>query len=554
MKTRLYSRRYLKRILLLTTSLLMILCVIFIMILYINSYHSSKKSITEYEAQRTENLLFQTDYYWRMLESLSNNFANLNISYENLELSVNSQARTVFNAMLKSHMSANKYIQNIDVEIRNHSMSPSSILHERELGDFSFFTVYTEDATNWPYYFDLIADLSPAPNKVITTVSGYYLSKQLFTSDDEERLDYLLTDDGTILLTNRKSAFFQNINDLYPGIFSTQEKGAKEHIQTFEEYYYTFSEVDKYGFQVLSMVPKQTYTHQYTTLLLQTLLMSGLLLLIAVLISFFLTDRFYRPINNMVTLLRTYIPDDLQEYENEIAYIHENIAKYVTKGKNTEAQLSQSLSQLHNAQTAVLQYQINNHFLFNTLANIKAISVAELGADNEVENCIILLNTIIREGILQKTHIVPLSHELHLAKCYLELMQLRFPDVESIFTVDETLLDCSVFKFSLQPILENCFFHAFKGDIGRAKQIQISVFSKDSNLVICIKDNGLGLDDESLKQLLIADTESDQPHHVGVDNVHKRITTVFGEDYGITIESNPPGTTVTIRYPVTRKE
>ena len=554
MKTRLYSRRYFKKIFLLTTSLLMILCIIFITILHANVYKSTNKSISEYESQRTENLLFQTDYCWGLLESLSNNFANLNISSENLELSVNPQARTVFNAMLSSHIAANKYIQNIDIEIRNHSMSPSAIQHERELGNFSLFTIYAENTTTWPYNFDLITNSDFALNQITTTVSGYYLSRQLFNSDDDDRLDYLLTKDGIVLLTNQKSAFFLNIDQLYPGILSAYTGSEMEEIQTFEKYYYTLSQTDKYGFQVLSMVPKNTYTYQYTTLLLPTLLLSGLLLLITLLISFFLVDRFYRPINNMVTLLRTYIPDDLQEYENEIAYIHDNITKYVAKEKNTESQLSQTFSQLHNAQTAVLQYQINNHFLFNTLANIKAISVAELGADNEVENSIILLNTIIREGIIQKTHIVPLSHELHLAKCYLELMQLRFPDVEFVLDIDETLLYCSVFKFSLQPILENCFSHAFKGDTGRAKLIHLSVFNKDDNLVIRIKDNGFGLDNESINQILIPDIESDQPHHVGIANVHKRITTVFGTNYGITLENTPPGTTVYIRYPITEKE
>ena len=103
--------------------------------------------------------------------------------------------------------------------------------------------------------------------------------------------------------------------------------------------------------------------------------------------------------------------------------------------------MPQTLTQLHNAQTAVLQHQINSHFLFNTLENIKTISVTELGIDNEVENCIMLLNTIIREA--------------------------------------------------------------------------------------------------------------DQTHHVGIQNVHKRITNVFGARYGISMENTPPGTTVTIRYPIT---
>ena len=255
----------------------------------------------------------------------------------------------------------------------------------------------------------------------------------------------------------------------------------------------------------------------------------------------------------MVTLLRTYIPDDVQDYENEIVFIHANITKYITKGKDAEPQMPQTLTQLHDAQTAVLQHQINSHFLFNTLENIKTISVTELGIDNEVENCIMLLNTIIREGIIQKTSIVPLSHELHLVKCYLDLMQLRYPDVESHLAVDETLLQCSVFKFSLQPILENCFSHAFTEETGRAKHIYIHIYRQENDLVIHIQDNGCGLKGDYLKELqqLNSDMKTDQTHHVGIQNVHKRITNVFGARYGISMENTPPGTTVTIRYPIT---
>ena len=123
--------------------------------------------------------------------------------------------------------------------------------------------------------------------------------------------------------------------------------------------------------------------------------------------------------------------------------------------------------------------------------------------------------------------------------------------------MDDALLHCSVFKFSLQPVLENCFSHAFKGDTGRAKLIHVNIFSRDKDLIITIKDNGFGIDDESLEKLqllLISDAEPDQPHHVGLANVHKRITTVFGSDYGITVERSHPGTVVSIRYPSTMKK
>ena len=346
----------------------------------------------------------------------------------------------------------------------------------------------------------------------------------------------------------------QNIHELYPGILSTLSGNEDGQLAEYGNYYCILSDVDRYGFRVLSLIPRQQYAYQYNELLLQSLLFAIAFLLITLCISVFMINKFYSPIKNVILLLNTYIPDDLQEYQNEIVYIRNSITKYMSKEQEDISSLQQTLAQLHSAQSAVLQHQINNHFLFNTLENIKAISVTELGKGNEVEDSIILLNTIIREGILQKTSIVPLSQELHLADSYLELMRLRFPDVESSLTADPALTECSVFKFSLQPILENCFSHAFKGDTGRRKTILVSVRREDNLLLISVRDNGFGMEEKALEELnhlLQSDSEPDEPHHVGIRNVHKRITNVYGDKYGITVESTSPGTTVTICYPIT---
>lgn len=554
MNPNLHSRKYLKQVVLNTITLLLFICMVFIVILYRNAYQNSAKSIAETELQRTNNLSTQVDTYLEQLHAVCTAFAQLNTPSEEFSLTNNYWARMTFNSMLDSHIATNSYIENIDVVINNISMSPSKVKQEKQLAEFSFFTLHTEETLAWPYCFDFSSTYGKQFNAVTITVSGYQMSRQLFSGNTSERLEYLITKDGTILLTNQKTSFFCNIDELYPDILSARHSISAERLQSYGNYYYVFSETNKYGFQVLSFIDKQVYSHQITAILLQTLLMASCLLLLTLLLSLFLISKFYRPINTMVTLLQTYITDDLHDYESEIEFIHDNLVKYVAKGNNVDHLMPQTMTQLQNAQTAVLQHQINSHFLFNTLENLKAISVTELGIDNEVENSIVLMNHIIKEGITQKTSIVPLSHELHLVDCYLKLMQLRFPDVDSNLSVDETLLQHSVFKFSLQPVLENCFTHAFKTDAKMAKRIAIDIFRKENDLVIQIKDNGIGLNPNTemeLRQLLASESETESLNHVGLCNVHKRITTVFGPNYGITLESTAPGTTVTITYPIT---
>ena len=164
-----------------------------------------------------------------------------------------------------------------------------------------------------------------------------------------------------------------------------------------------------------------------------------------------------------------------------------------------------------------------------------------------------LLNSIIREGISQKKLLVPLSHELHLTSCYLQLMQLRFPDVAVEWDVDESLSPCQVFRFSLQPILDNCFSHAFKGNLHRQKIIYVHVGRVDNDLSVVIRDNGLGVEPATVTALihsLNAADDADGPKHVGVRNIHQRITDTFGPKYGIRIAHGNPGLTVELRYPI----
>lgn len=552
MRARLKSKRFFIQILMLTISFLLILCIFFVAILHTNANKSIMNAILQSETERNTDLLRQSDIYWQQLTALGGSYISISIPYKDLNGTDHFWTRKMFDSMMSSHMNSNHYISNIDVVIEGNSLSPSQISHERQLDNLFFFEIFTSEKAVWPYSFDLQPKPELQSNQITFTVDGYYLSRQLFTYSARERLDYLITPDGTILLTNQQASFFQKIDEVLPGISLSDSAPSRKTISTYKDYYYVISEPDKYDFRILSLVPQAFYSQQYTAITSYTILMSVCLLLVALVISVFLTVYFYRPINKTVELLLTYIPDDIHEYENEIAFIHQNITKYVAKENKAESIMSETLPRIQNAQTAVLQHQINSHFLFNTLENIKAISISKLGIDNAIENSIFLLNNIIKEGIFQKNIFVSLSHELYLARCYLELMHMRFSDVDVYWDWDESLSQCQVFKFSLQPVLENCFTHAFRKKIDQKKRITISVNREGEDFCIRVVDNGIGIHegDVVLDEQPIRDSKAPTSFHVGIRNIHKRITDIFGQGYGIRISAANPGTLVEIRYPV----
>lgn len=547
MKSTLQSRRFFVQILVVSISLLLALCVMFSVILFVNTRNSTSTAIFQSETERNQDLMRQSNLYWNQLINVGTSISGMYIPYDELRLE-NYWTRTVFEKMIASHKLSNNYTGNIDTVIDGHSSSPTRVSHDRYLGSFSFYDIYTQETPGWPYPFDLVTKEVANHNQVTITVNAYYLSEQLFPSNEEARLDILLTADGTILLSNSHKLLFQTLETAFPN-FLPQESH-EESLPTYEDYYYTLTQSNKYGFSILSFVPKSLYAEQYLSAGLHTALMAGCLILLGLGISIFLTTRFYNPVNQMVKLLLTYIPEDIREYENEIAFIHHHIEAYLKKDRK-DRNVNDNFSQIQNAQAAVLQHQINSHFLFNTLENIKAVSIAELGIDNEIESSIIMLNSIIREGIFHKNAIVSLAHEIHLSKCYLDLMHLRFPDVYIQWEIDDELLNCQVFKFSMQPILENCFTHGLRGDIGRPKKIWIQIVRESATLLIRIRDNGKGFPAEATPNRSFLFPQLDSPsHQVGIKNIHKRITGLFGEGYGITLHQEKPGILVEIRYPM----
>lgn len=546
------SRHYFLHVLFITCAVTLSISILSSVFLYFNQERVVSAAIQSEGMKRTEELLSRTDVYLKQLVSKNTVFSGINIPYEQINISSPYWTRTIFDRMIYSHTNADQHIRNIDIVSNGYSTYPTDIPYERSLGRFSVFTIFTANESPWPYEFDLVSYKRSGARSVSITVRGYHLSKQIFSFSDKTTADYLLLKDGTVLLTNRKNAFFKSIHDIHPSYLNLALE--KDNFYSAKDAYVFLSEPDRYGLRMLSVVDKSVYSAQVDQMIFQVRLAALLLVFLSLAVSYYLSRRFYRPISQMVRLISTYIPEKVHDYESEITFIQQNVSKYVKKGKELETALPAAMARVQEAQTAVMQHQINSHFLFNTLENIKAISVSELGMDNEIEQSILLLNTLIRESILEKNALTDLAHEIELARCYVSLMQMRFAGVLVEWDIDQSLIKCRVFRLSLQPILENCFFHAFRKTNGQKNKITVSAQRRENDLVLSVTDNGAGMNEETLSSIrALLEGDDENTKHVGVRNVHRRIRAVFGSEYGISLFSKDSETKVEITYPVTEE-
>jgi two-component system sensor histidine kinase YesM len=150
---------------------------------------------------------------------------------------------------------------------------------------------------------------------------------------------------------------------------------------------------------------------------------------------------------------------------------------------------------------------------------------------------------------------VSLREEMNFCEMYLQIQKFRFEDrFEYMFNIPQWVMELKVVKFSLQPLVENCFVHGY-GPHSRKLKIEISVYRhSDSSFVIRIVDSGKGIQDhilEEIKKRMDSKTATSDGESIGIVNVHQRIHYLFGSEYGITIKSEQgSGTEVLIHLPI----
>ena len=192
----------------------------------------------------------------------------------------------------------------------------------------------------------------------------------------------------------------------------------------------------------------------------------------------------------------------------------------------------------------MLQYQLNPHFLFNTLNSLRF--VAAMHKDQIVSDGIQALSSLLQNTLTNKNEYITIREELENLENYFSILRIRYAgSFEYSFHVEEDeLLSCLVPKLILQPLAENSVMHGSSDD-GTVMEIQITCWREEDHVVIELSDDGKGFE-------VTEDALAPRPERkkIGVANVNDRIQLNFGREYGLKIDSQPgEGTTCTLTLP-----
>lgn len=391
----------------------------------------------------------------------------------------------------------------------------------------------------------LLVDLSYSSlehlfNGVTTGTDGYVY---LISSDGEilYHPKIQLIDSGRIQENNLAVAGYKDGNHL-------EKFEGKERIVTVKSIGYT-------GWKVVSVTPKNVISLNTIKTRLFIVFIIMLILFILMLINSYISSRITNPIKELEKSVGVLEEGDLDTPvyiggSYEIQHLGTSINNMARQIRVLMDDIVREHEAKRKQEFDTLQSQINPHFLYNTLDII--VWMIENEQKTEAVRVVTALARFFRISLSKGKSIITVKDELEHVRNYLMIQHMRFKNKFSYYIdVEEDCTELASLKLMLQPLVENAIYHGMEFMDGDG-EINLRVWKEEDDLYFTVRDNGLGMTEEHVKSLFSDSIHitSTKGSGIGVKNVNERIKLYFGEEYGLTIDSElDEGTTITIHLP-----
>ncbi|WP_075721864.1 sensor histidine kinase [Roseburia sp. 499] len=231
--------------------------------------------------------------------------------------------------------------------------------------------------------------------------------------------------------------------------------------------------------------------------------------------------------------------------QDEIGELIQGFGDMVERIKTLIEKVYEGKISLKEYEMKALQAQINPHFLYNSLSliNWKAIEADE----KDISKITLALSKFYRTALNKGNNVMPLEDEISNVKSYLDI-QLMMHDYEFDveMDIDERMYYYDTPNLILQPLIENAIDHGIDLKTEGRGKIIIRGWSEGETMYLSVEDNGVGMEEEVAKNILTQKSKG-----YGVRNVNERIKLIYGQEYGLDIQSKVgKGTKITIKFPI----
>ncbi|MDF2484760.1 MAG: hypothetical protein K0R46_928 [Herbinix sp.] len=325
-----------------------------------------------------------------------------------------------------------------------------------------------------------------------------------------------------------------------------------------EKVFFRSQLIDKTDWYMVTFLPYNEIFSESKILLSRTIItafvLSLIVYLLAYLISTSITHRITLIINQMNHVHKGVLsPLEQSKSKDEIGELIENYNYMISRIHLLLSEQFKHGKEVKNYELKVLQAQINPHFLYNTLDMV--IYLAQEQKNMEIEDSVKALAKFYRLSLSKGKEVIALEDELAHVSAYINIQNIRYENkIEFIIDIDDYLLEFSILKITLQPIVENAIIHGIQGKEVKEGTIVISGNVVGEDIVLSVSDDGIGISADKLEQIMSGDFRNTKGSNYGIKNINDRIQLYYGASYGISFKSEYNiGTTVEIRIPANKQ-
>lgn len=222
---------------------------------------------------------------------------------------------------------------------------------------------------------------------------------------------------------------------------------------------------------------------------------------------------------------------------DELGTLISTYNKLIDRTKETMTALEEKQEEARLAYLQALQMQINPHFLYNSLGNLRYLVEMQ---DPRATEMTVALGDYYKLAIIGSDDETTIASELQQAESYLKVMKFRYGSkFDYIVEPQEALGSNKIVKISIQPLVENAIYHGLKMKRGKGI-LRIRTFQEGNHAIVEVYDDGVGFTPEELSRIqarLLSKEKIVNSEHVGILNVNQRLKIHYGEQAGVEIES-----------------
>lgn len=394
---------------------------------------------------------------------------------------------------------------------------------------------------------------------ILVNVDEKYLEDLYGTAEDRSNL-YIFDKKGNIVSSREKSLLGKNFIgvDNFRWLYGENEYHIIKKLG--QDYLLSNYYDPQTGWTIVEEMPCAVILQPLNQALVLLLAIVSGCLLAGTGAACYMSERISKPILKLCRLMDRVkqgdfdVISDIRGYE-EVNQLKDSFNEMAAEIKKLLEDIRDNEMQKRKSEMDFLRAQINPHFLYNTLFSIQCM--IELKKNDQAVLMMAAFTDLLKKTLSVDTDFITLKEEFESTEKYLVLQQIRYGDkIHYECEMGAETEQCLVPALIIQPIVENAIFHGIEAKEEAGLIIVESVVSEGA-LLITVSDDGVGLDEKELARMTaqFGEREYQSGRSIGILNVLNRIKINFGEEYGLTVESEPGiGTSVTMRLPVVLKE